>query len=113
MAINSQPNRYMLMRALIYSCQQTVGANQDPSPALGSLIQGKFNSEITDGKTLIRTMEAGGDTQFALMGDLTPADIVDLAMQALSWVAQQPDPTNIGLPRYIKRVKATFNHATI
>ena len=88
--------------------------NQTPTQLLEEIVLGKFQSEVTDGKTLIRVNEAGGETQFSLMADLSPAEIMAIAMGALSWLQQQPDPNNPDLyPPTIKRLRADFTKAVI
>jgi hypothetical protein len=106
--------KYMLLRSMVLAAVRLKGQNQTPTQLLEGIVLGKFQSEITDGKTLIRINEAGGDTQFSLMLDLSPAEILALAMEALSWLQQQPDPDNPALyPPTIKRLRADFRKAVI
>jgi hypothetical protein len=116
------PNRYNLLRALVLAAVRTAptlpqvnGANQTPTQVLEGILLGKFNAEITDGKILIHSAEAGGATQFALLPDMSPAEIVDLLMETITWIQTQPDPANpcVYPPRRIKRLRASFAKATI
>src|SRR5438046_2288385 len=107
-------NRYMLLRALVLAAKKQAVNPATPTSILEGIVVGKFTSEITSGKTLISSTEGGGVVTFALMSDLTPSDIVALAMEALSWLQDQPDPANPSLyPRRIKRLRASFIRATI
>lgn len=86
-----------------------------PAKVLENIIIGRFETELSEGKTLISTSEANGTASFAIVGGLTPADIVEIAMEALVWLNDQDDPLNppvLPLKR-IKRLRASFAKATI
>ena len=123
------PNRYALLRMLSRCAyRQAQAANNvsgttpipdnaaiTPTSILEGIQAGKFNAEITDGKILIHSAEAGGVTQFALLPDMSPAEIIDLIEETITWIQTQCDPVNPPLyaPRRIKRLRASFGKATI
>jgi hypothetical protein len=114
----SAPNRYMMLRAFVLAAvkqAEAAGGGKTPTAVMEDIVLGKFESEVVGGKTLISTSEAGGVATFSLMTDFTPAEIVSLAMEAITWIQQQPDPLNPSLypPRRIKRLRASFAKATI
>jgi hypothetical protein len=86
-----------------------------PTGVLESIVLGRFQADITQGKTLVRMTEAGGDAGFALMADMSPAEIVALAMEAITWIQTQPDPLNPNIypPKRIKRLRVSFAKGTI
>ena len=123
------PNRYNLLRMLSrYAYRQAQAANNvsgnTPIPAnatvtptfvLEGIQAGNFNAQITDGKILIHSAEAGGVTQFALLPDMSPAEIIDLLEETITWIQTCHDPLNPPLyaARRIKRLQASFAHSTI
>lgn len=78
-----------------------------------SIVLGQFESSVVDGRTLVRTSEGGGSVDFALPDGLTPGELLELASEALRWIAAQPDPDNPGLPRSVKRLRVCFDRATL
>ena len=115
------------MRALVLAAVRTAQAQAESATAsadaktltpigvLENIILGRFDSEIQNGKTLVSTNEAGGSASFTLMYDLTPSDIMELSMEAITWINSQPDPSNPDVypARRIKRLRASFAKATI
>jgi len=114
------------MRALILCAVRTAQANVEaatpdstlpvkPADVLESIVMGKFESELSDGKTLISSNEAGGSFSFSIVGGLSPSDIIELTMEALTWLQDQPDPNNPAVypSKRIKRLRASFRQATI
>ncbi len=118
-------NRYLQMRAMVLAAVRTAqaaqsgdaGANSKVTPAsvLEDIIVGRFETELSEGKTLISVNEANGAHSFAIIGGMTPADIVELAMESLVWLNSQPDPLNPQVipAKRIKRLRASFKNATI
>lgn len=119
-------NRYLQMRALILAAVRTAQANAEastpdsdepktPADVLESIVLGKFDNELKEGKTLISSSEAGGSFSFSIVGGLSPADVVELAMEALTWLNQQPDPLNpeVFPSKRIKRLRVSFAKATV
>jgi len=106
-------NRQLLVRAFVRAAmlQANGGAIK---PVLEQIILGKFQSEVTDGKTLVSTSEAGGTVTFALPNNLGPAEIMALAEEAIEWLDNQPDPANPNLsPRRIRRLRVSFDKAAV
>lgn len=123
------PNRYTLLRMIARCAYRQAQAGNDvsgntpipagaeitPTSILEGIQAGKFGAEITDGKILTHSAEAGGVTQFALLPEMSPADIIDLIEETITWIQTQCDPLNPPLyaPRRIKRLRASFAKATI
>ena len=84
-----------------------------PAAVAEGILSGNFASAVVNGRTVIRTSEAGGSTEFALPQGLTPAELIDLAGRALRWIESEPDPANPGLPRPVKRLRVCFDRATL
>lgn len=84
-----------------------------PAGILEGIIVGRYESEMQSGKTLIHSAEAGGVTEFSVGGELSPSDVVEIAMEALAWLKDQPDPLNPPLypSRRIKRLRVSFAKA--
>lgn len=78
-----------------------------------AIVLGQFESSVSNGRTVIRTAEAGGETEFSIPDGLTPSELIELATDALRWIDRQPDPLNPGLPQTVKRLRACFNRATL
>jgi len=111
-------NRYMLLRAFVLAAKKTAdeqGTPATPTTVLEDIVLGKFTTELSDGKTLISTDEAGGTATFALMGTFTAIEVVALAMEAITWLRQQPDPDDpeIYPSRRIRRLRVSFDKAVI
>jgi hypothetical protein len=119
-------NRYLQMRAMILAAVRTAEAQTEategaapttvtPASVLEGIVMGKFETELQEGKTLISTSEAGGTASFSIVGGLNPSDIVEIAMEALTWLQDQPDPNNppVYPTKRIKRMRASFAKATI
>jgi hypothetical protein len=119
-------NRYLQMRAMILAAVRTAQEQTEaqdgatptkvaPSAVLEGIVMGKFETELQEGKTLISTNEAGGTASFCIVGGLNPSDIVEIAMEALTWLQDQPDPNNppVYPAKRIKRLRASFAKATI
>lgn len=104
------PNRFLLRNALVRAAK--LHNPTSPQSALEHLIVGKFLVEVHDGKTVVRTEEAGGSIFFAT-ADLGPGQVLELAEEALQWLMTQTDPTNPPLnPRRITRLRASFGQVT-
>lgn len=73
----------------------------------------RFESSIRNGRTVIRTSEAGGSTDFTLPAGLTPTELIELANQALRWLQAQPDPENPRLPKAVRRLRVCFDRAAL
>ena len=78
-----------------------------------AIVLGQFESSVANGRTVIRSSEAGGETEFSLPDGLTPSELIELATTALRWIERQPDPLNPNLPQTVKRLRACFNRATL
>jgi hypothetical protein len=83
-------------------------APKTPLDILYAILDGKFESELTNGKTLVSVSDAGGSTSFTIMQDLSPSDLVEVAGDAIDFIESQPDPTNPRLPNRIMRLRASF-----
>lgn len=84
---------------------------------LEDIFIGKFSTELTDGKTVISTMEAGGSVTFALLGNINPADIAALAHETIRFLKELPDPDNpseaVLYPKRIRRLRVSFRQASL
>lgn len=78
-----------------------------------SIVLGAFESSVVNGRTVIRSVEGGGETEFSLPEGLTPAELIELAGRALEWIEAQTDPNNPGLPQTVKRLRVCFNRGTL
>jgi hypothetical protein len=59
-------------------------------------------------------MEAGGSTEFTLPADLSPADVMALAEEALGIIEASADPTDPDVgTRRIQRLRASFAKASL
>lgn len=106
-------DRLLLLRALVRAAKLQYGSGS-PKPVLEQIILGKFESEVTNGKTVISTTEAGGTVTFVVADSLGPAEVLTLAEEAIEWLDQQPDPANPNLsPRRIRRLRVSFDKAVI
>jgi hypothetical protein len=89
-----------------------LGGGNTPKKILEAILVGQFTSSATNGRTLIRTSEAGGSVEFAIAADLSPAEVMEITEQALQIVEQSDDPTNPEMPtRRIQRLRASFAQA--
>jgi hypothetical protein len=62
-----------------------------------------------EGRFLAQVNEAGGTVQFTAFPGCGPEKIIALCEEALIWIGQQPDITNLRLnPRRIMRMKSDF-----
>jgi hypothetical protein len=106
-------DRNMLLRAMVLAAVK-YGKEQSKTPTevLEDIIVGRFTTDFQDGKTVISTTEAGGTTTFALASDMSPAEVVALAMEAVSWIKSQPNPDAPEIyPRRLKRLRVSFRKA--
>ncbi len=65
-----------------------------PQVVLETIVRGLFEATVVNGRTVIRTSERAGSTDFVLPEGLTPAEVLNLAQQTLAYVLAQPDPAN-------------------
>lgn len=110
-------DRTVLARALVRAAKlratQLGGANT-PKSVLEAILLGQFTSSATNGKTLIRSGEAGGFVEFEVQADLGPADIIELVETALTLIENSPDPLNPAVGgRRIMRLKVSFGRAIL
>jgi hypothetical protein len=106
----------MLLWAMrLAAVKQAKTSDRTPIAVLEDIVLGRFSSEFQDGKTVIASSEAGGSVSFAMAGDLNPAEIMSLAMEEITRISQEPDPSNPPAypPRRIMRLRVSFAKATI
>ena len=84
-----------------------------PQVVLETILRGLFEATIVNGRTVIRTAEAAGSTDFVLPEGLTPIEVMNLASLTLAYVLAQPDPSHPALPRIVKRFRFTFDRAQL
>lgn len=84
-----------------------------PKAVIEAIALGQFESSVANGRTIVRTSEAGGSVEFSLPDGLTPGELLELASEALRWIESQPDPDNPGLPGTVKRLRVCFDRATL
>ncbi len=103
----------MLLRALALAALKAKTGQQTPINVLENIVVGRFNSEFSEGKTLISSSEAGGSFQFTLPENFQPADVMALAMECIARInsGEYGDPAtlpNVMPKRVIKRLRASF-----
>lgn len=113
-------NRNLLLRAIVLAAvRQQKATGQMPVEQLEGIVVGKFQTEFSDGKTLISTSENGGSASFTLAGAFTPDEVVALAMETIQRINQGDfgcDPNNLNPYlnfRRIKRLRVSFGKATV
>ncbi len=90
-----------------------LGSPNTPKSILEGILLGQFTSSATNGRTLIRTTEAGGSVEFILPADLGPAEVMAICDEALRIVESSPDPLNPTVQsRRIMRLRASFRQAS-
>jgi hypothetical protein len=67
-----------------------LGSPNTPKSILEGILLGQFTSSATNGRTLIRTTEAGGSVEFILPADLGPAEVMAICDEALRIVESSP-----------------------
>ena len=109
----------MLLRALVLAAtRQEEAEGKTPIQVLEGIIVGRFTSDFAEGKTVISTAEADGNVSFQLAADLSPADVIALAMEAIAWIRQNcadpaaPTDDEIYPPRVL-RLRGSFRKAVI
>ena len=111
MADNSTLARAFVRAAKIRATE--LGGANTPKKILEAILLGQFTSTATNGRTLIRTTEAGGSIEFSIPADLSPAGVMALCEEALRIVENSPDPNNPTVQtRRIMRLKASFRQAS-
>lgn len=86
-----------------------LGGGATPKSVLESLVLGQFTTTVQNGRTVLKTSEAGGEVIFHFPDNLTPSDVMGLAEEALCIVESSPDPTHPTVQtRRIKRLRASF-----
>lgn len=104
----------MNLRTFVHALTLRAGAaSKTPAEVARAIVLGQFTSAVENGRTLIRTNEAGGGVEFVIPEGLTPANIIDLGTRALEHIEAQPDPTKPGLPRVTRRLRFTFDRASL
>lgn len=108
-------SRILLLRAFIGSAKdQATATSTTLSSVLKSVRNGKFNTDVTDGRTLISTTESGAVSTFTLPPGMEPMEIMALAQECLDYCAGFPDPENpVICHRRIKRLRASFLKASV
>src|SRR5689334_5514064 len=111
-------NRHLLVRAMALAAKKQSSDDKTPIQVLEDIVVGKFTSEFSDGRTLISSSEAGGQTTFQIMGDLTPADVVSLAMETIAAIkggefGDEEELENVHATRRIKRLRVSFAKAQV
>ena len=103
----------MLLRALVLAAKKNSKEGETtPIDVLETIVVGRFDSDFSNGKTVISTQEADGSVSFSIPDQLSPAEVVALAMEAIAWLKAQPDPNNPNVyPRRIKRLRVSFAKA--
>lgn len=92
---------------------ESVGGSATPASICEGLLTGLFESSIENGRTIIRSAEAGGMTEFAIPAGLTPSEVMNLATQALDWIEAQDTPENPELPTDVRRLRPCFSRVTL
>jgi hypothetical protein len=99
--------RVTLMRIIIRGAR--LSSPTDPISALEAIMLGKFTTEVTNGKTVIKVAGNGMITEFAFPSDISSGIILAAVEDALTWLEAQDDPLDATLlPRAIKRLTASF-----
>lgn len=108
----------MLVRAMVLAAKKLSSDSKTPVEVLEDIVLGRFESEVTNGTTVIQTAEAGGSTSFSIMSDMSPADVLALAMEAIARIkagefGDEEELENVYPKRVIKRLRAAFSRATV
>lgn len=89
------------------------GASVDKTPrvVLQEIILGKFNSEATNGRTVVTVSEGGGTTSFTLPEGLGPSDVMAMAEEAIELLNTfaTPDSPDLTQLRRVTRLRPCFN----
>lgn len=104
------PSLRTVLRAIALHAES---AGKAPAEVARALVLGQFQSSVLNGRTVIRTSEAGGNTEFSLPEGLGPGEVMELGARALDWIEAQTDPTAPGLPRVSRRLRAAFDRARL
>lgn len=100
------------VRAAILRATQ-LGSPATPKSVLEALVLGQFTTTVQNGRTVLRTSEAGGEVMFHFPDNLSPSDVMALAEEALCMVENSPDPAHPTVQvRRIKRMRASFSKAS-
>src|SRR5437867_3919963 len=105
-------SRVALIRCVIRGARENNPT--DPKAALKAILKSRFASEVTNGTTIVSTSSDGHSVSFQLPDSLSPAEVMVLAEEALTWLESQPDATDpTKLPRNIRRLRVSFGKAAI
>lgn len=92
---------------------QAAATSTTPALVAKALVLGHFTSSVQNGRTVIRSSEAGGLTEFAFPDGLTPGEVIEVAGRALEWIEAQADPLVPALPRISRRLRFCFDRASL
>jgi predicted metal-dependent hydrolase len=95
-----------LLRAFIRAAQAqavTIGGSATAKSVLMIIITGQFTSTAQNGRTLIESSEAGGTVRFTIPNSLGPAEVTQLAEEAIEWL--EANTAADGSTPALKRVK--------
>jgi hypothetical protein len=84
-----------------------------PAQVLEEVLLGRFASDVRNGRTVISFSEGGTQTSWTLPDGLSPMEIMQLAHEALQWLAAQPDPDNPVFGNRVTRLRCAFNRALV
>jgi Fe-S cluster assembly ATPase SufC len=100
-------NHELLIRAIVRAALLANAGS--PKSALEQIITGNYTTNFSDGRILVHTAEAGGECQFAVPAGMSALDILALTEEAIQFIENQPDPSNICLTtRRVTKLKASF-----
>jgi hypothetical protein len=80
-----------------------------PKEVAEAILLGQFSASVVNGRTVIRTSEAGGSTEFALPTGLTPAEVMELAAEAI----RRNVTTTSAPPQRTRRLRVCFDRASL
>ena len=72
--------------------RQSKSSSKTPRELLEELIDRKFS--VADNGMVVSSSEANGSVSFGVPAGFGPDDVVELAIETLRWVMEQPDPTD-------------------
>jgi hypothetical protein len=108
-------NRSTLIRAIISSARtQAAAQGKTLTQVLRAVRDGRFSSDLINGRTVISTSEAGGSVTFNIPTGMQPLEVMTLFQEALDYCASFPDPDNPKLcSNRIMRLRVSFAKATV
>ena len=78
---------------LLVAKAEAIDKGTTPREILMQILRGAWRIS-SPGRVLVSTSEAGGTSSFTVPTEFGPADVMALAARCISWIDDQPNPTN-------------------